>query len=247
MLNIAKCQCYTKDSDTESFRKCGCSTGDHIPSEYVLFMQDQMSIREHTIASVTLPLVLHNEDAQENDTNDRNACNVSLLFPELGNKLFSDENVGSDDSANDIDNDYSNDYNVQNDTSDDSRFDVFEIEKNLRKLKLDGVAAEAERRKLSNADTAAIVSSTLLAIGLITNEDRSLVVDPNRIQRERAKCRKTALKTIKENQTIMRAFYFDGKKGLTLSNKYEDGRQIRCRELMDNISIIQEPEQKFLG
>lgn len=74
----------------------------------------------------------------------------------------------------------------------------------------------------------------------------NLIIDKNKIQRERAKFRIEA-KTISSNNYVLKGISYDGKKDLTLK-KQTVGQQNRIyRTVEEHITIVQEPNSVLLG
>lgn len=115
--------------------------------------------------------------------------------------------------------------------------------KSVRHLNLGQVAVESDRRNVSNRKAAAILNAGFAAVGLITQNDRRLVVDQHKIRRERIKARKSIM--IMNNVAPLLCFSFDGKKDKTLLNS-DTGNHIDIRKL-ENISILRHPEHEFMG
>ena len=72
-----------------------------------------------------------------------------------------------------------------------------------------------ERYQLSDRAGAAIATSTLQYMGIVTNEDKSLVIDPSKLRRERERCRKEICQEEVSNFKYVSELYFDGRKDAT--------------------------------
>ena len=70
------------------------------------------------------------------------------------------------------------------------------------------------RYQLSDRAGAAIATSTLQDMGIVTNEDKSLVIDPSKLRRERERCRKKICQEV-FNFKYVSGLYFDGRKDAT--------------------------------
>ena len=73
------------------------------------------------------------------------------------------------------------------------------------------LARMCERYQLSDRAGAAIATSTLQDMGIVTNEDKSLVIDPSKLRRERERCRKEICQEEVSNFKYVSGLYFDGR------------------------------------
>ncbi|GBP60289.1 hypothetical protein EVAR_91571_1 [Eumeta japonica] len=71
------------------------------------------------------------------------------------------------------------------------------------------------------------------------------VIDKNKLRRERKKTREIV--TSQQNLSLIPALYFDGRKDQTSTIFEKDGKRYRRRILEEHISLIKEPDSKFLG
>ena len=77
------------------------------------------------------------------------------------------------------------------------------------------LARMCERYQLSDRVGAAIATSTLQYMEIVTNEDKSLVIDPSKLRRERERCRKEICQEEVSNFKYVSGLYFDGRKDAT--------------------------------
>ena len=75
-------------------------------------------------------------------------------------------------------------------------------------------------------DAAAVVYATLVDFGFITSDDKSCVVDRQRIRRAKLKFRQQANAVGNSNSDSIQELYFDGKESLTLTigNDHRPGK-----------------------
>lgn len=109
------------------------------------------------------------------------------------------------------------------------------------------MAIVADRRDLSDVAVADVVSSTLKCVGLISEEDRSLVVDRYNIRRNRIKSRQQIADEKLRNTTPLISFHFDGKRSTTFDVIEQNGRKIKIPIIKENVSIVKQPGDEFLG
>lgn len=102
----------------------------------------------------------------------------------------------------------------------------------------DLLSKTCDRYGVSDRAAAAIASSVL-------HTSSAQVLDKNRIRRQREISRKCAVKRSKVSEVP--ALYFDGRKDKTLNLSKKDGKTYRETILEEHISLIKEPETKYLG
>jgi len=103
---------------------------------------------------------------------------------------------------------------------------------------LEKFSQECDRFGFSDRSAAAIGNALLQDVGLISQENKQMVLDRNKVRRERARSRSAESKV-----TEIRALFFDGKKDRTMT--MVDGSRKIVQE--EHITLIQEPESVFLG
>ncbi|CAH1110479.1 unnamed protein product [Psylliodes chrysocephalus] len=99
-------------------------------------------------------------------------------------------------------------------------------------LQIPVLARTLNRYGISDRAGAAVASAVLQDIGIINNEDKSSIIDKNKIRRARSRKREGILE---KNQNLsLRGLFFDGRKDETL--KVEDGGRRKIRE--EHITLI---------
>ena len=106
------------------------------------------------------------------------------------------------------------------------------------RLALTSTATTSARFGVSDRATAAIVSSVLHDIGLVTEEDTVHVVDKSKIRRERQKISSDLKKT---QITEIEGLYYDGRKDETAFVDNINSKRYRKTRLEEHISLIAEP------
>lgn len=96
-----------------------------------------------------------------------------------------------------------------------------------------------------------MASALFYDIKTITSPDsneNNIIIDKNKVRRERTKARNEVMSKINNNDCNLRTLYFDGRVDDTLCiNKTEDGK-MHCTTVKEGlISLIQEPNLQFLG
>lgn len=107
------------------------------------------------------------------------------------------------------------------------------------------MARTCDRYAVSDRAAAVIASSVLEDVGLITNEDKTSVIDRNKLRRERLKKRKK----LQHEQTldVLRGLYFDGRKDKTLEQFKQGTKYHRKTIVEEHLSLVQEPGSKYIG
>ena len=95
--------------------------------------------------------------------------------------------------------------------------------------------AKAERYGVRDAELAAVINGFLVDIGLITDKDRTMILDRHTIRAQRKRYRRENC----PNRTNMSGLYFDGKKDNTIQS---DG----TKKLEEHITVINEPGSHFI-
>lgn len=246
VCNIAKCQC-NKQATTEDNQmqqlwiECNCADVDQIPRGMRPFFLDQLHMKRIKISTVKCSYAepdiqpepeLHDqpEPGPELNFSTDTQHNDSTFIREIG----TDPDFDPDDWSSDLS------------SSDHAEFiePMPALVKSIRSLNLKEVAVEADRRNISNRDAAAIVNAGFVALGVISEHHRNLVVDEHKLRRERIKNRTTLAASIDDINPLM-CFSFDGKKDDTLFKS--NGGNHKITKKIENISIVQEPQHKFLG
>lgn len=140
------------------------------------------------------------------------------------------------------------DYEPEENDSDDS---VHKANTNhSRYLNIEEICKVADRRNISNRDTALIVSSTLKALGLIDEQNRDMIVDPSKVSYSRKKVRAQASNTT--DMSPLLCFQFDGKSvrnlEMEVSHRNKSKQKVVKKMVQkDNIIIVKQPENILLG
>ena len=104
------------------------------------------------------------------------------------------------------------------------------------------------RRDVSDRTVAAIVTATLIDLGIVTAEDTSAVVDRQRIRREKEKVRKEVNQREEKriSDDVIEGIYFDGKEIDTLVMKKEGDKNRQTKQKQEHIVVVSQPDGKFL-
>lgn len=114
------------------------------------------------------------------------------------------------------------------------------------RVKLKAKSLHCDRYGVSERAAAAIASSVLEDIGLITDTEASNVIDRYKIRRERYRSRKS-LQANQLNTDQLHGIYFDGRKDDTMVIERIESKQFRRTIKEEHYSIIKEPGSVYLG
>jgi len=110
------------------------------------------------------------------------------------------------------------------------------------------LAMMSEHYQLSDRASAAVANAALKDAGLITDLDKTYVIDKNKLRREREKYRNI----ISEEEAIFYKFidgiYIDGRKDATLLTEHDaqTGKYYHKTELQEHIVVVGEPGACYL-
>lgn len=108
--------------------------------------------------------------------------------------------------------------------------------------KLSNTALISQRFGVSLQATAAIASSVLHDVGLVSESDTSLVIHKNKIARERYR---TMQELKSESSDIdndhLTCLYFDGRRDKTLSTEKEDDKYYQRTIVEEHYSLVKQP------
>ena len=117
------------------------------------------------------------------------------------------------------------------------------------RLRLPTVAKEVMRWGTSQRDAAALVTATLIDVGLISPEDPTIIVDQHKIRREVEKIKKSAIhndwKQIKKQK--LKGIFFNGKEIQTLIVEEDNGVFRQTIKKQDHIILVGGPGGKYIG
>lgn len=111
---------------------------------------------------------------------------------------------------------------------------------------LSNFAMECDRYGISNRAAAALASALLKDLSVKDKNDQTLIIDKNKVQRERNRCRNEVLKKRLDTSMLL-AFAFDGRTDETLVTEFINNK-IHTRKIKEpHIVVVREPDSRFLG
>ena len=118
---------------------------------------------------------------------------------------------------------------------------------NQNRMKWSNLARMSERFQVSDRAAAAIANSVMQDLGLITDNDKSYVIDRSKLRRERERCRTEIREKEQENFKLVNAIYFDGRKDATqITIQGPNDKYYRSVQLEDHYTLIGEPGEYYL-
>jgi DNA-binding protein YbaB len=232
VFDICACQCKTAEQSSSSgYAKieCTCRREEKVPQEEIQFLVDQRTYRKMYIAGIDMETTKKLKKREKRKSNAKDSgkniatcsSNVSVEYMQPTSSV-SDSEVSC---IKDSDSDYS---------------DV--VEKQMR-ISLPNVAMQADRFGVSDRAAAAIATATLIDVKAITNMNTELVIDKNKLRRERQKMRKTLQN---KQMSDINAIYFDGKKDQTLVKVKINDRWYTEKVIEEHIVLVSEPDSEYL-
>lgn len=234
LFDISCCKC-------KSFEECKCTKNRKVPVSERQFLSDQRGLRHMYIGKVdahaTKILVQREKRKRDAEKYTVNACH------NIGQESESKIDVMSD-----------TDDSFEDDGKDET-YHPPNLEKDKKKVKVprmqiscDLVAREADRFGVSDRGAAAIATSVLVGAGLVSPENKNLVVDKSKLRRAR-KSERAKLQQ-KEKEDII-ALYFDGRKDktLTLEERRDDKGCLSIHQVTkfeEHISLVKEPGSEYI-
>ena len=105
-----------------------------------------------------------------------------------------------------------------------------------------------ERYQVSDrAAAAAVANSVLVGVGMVTDDDKTCVIDRNKLRRERERCRQKIQNEEQKNFRFVNAIYFDGCKDATqIVVQGPNDTHYRSIELEEQCTIVGEPGSYYL-
>ena len=110
------------------------------------------------------------------------------------------------------------------------------------------LARMSERFQISNRAAAAIANSVMQDLGLITDNDKTYVIDRSKLQRERQRCHAEIRKKEQENFKLVNTIYFNGRKDATqVTMQGSNDKFYRSVQLEDHYTMVGQPGEYYLS
>ena len=119
---------------------------------------------------------------------------------------------------------------------------------NQNRMDWPNLARMCERFQISDRAVAAIANSVMQDLGLITDDDKTYVIDRSKLRRELERCRAVIREKKQENFKLVNAIYFDGRKDATqVTMQGPNDRFYRSVQLEDHYTMIGQPGEYYLS
>lgn len=222
LFDIAACKC-------RDLLQCTCPKNKKIPLREHNFITDQRTARQMVIGAIDIHTTKQiTRSLKRKLLREKSASNQPKVTKVCTENLSSSS--GSECTQSDCEEP------IQN----QSRASSINSESPITKPAVDYalLSKTCDRFGVSDRAGAAIASVVLHA-------STSQIIDKNKLRRERKKTREII--TSQQNVSLVPALYFDGRKDQTSTISEKDGKRYRRRILEEHISLIKEPDSKFLG
>lgn len=227
LFDISACKC-------KFFDKCKCPKEKKVPESERDFLLDQRNKRRRAIGSVDRVRTKKLKRKLERQAKDSSR---SKKLRTESSYTHENSTVSSDSSSDDQPN---SEETCKQDSS------AKPSSSNQMRLQLSNTAAACVRFGISHAAGAAVATSVLQDLGIISDQVKSLVIDPSKIKREKEKIAKK-IKSSERTDTFLRGLYFDGRHDntKTLIKIGSTTHQKLIKE--DHYSLVQEPGSEYIG
>ena len=231
LLDITACKCKKS--------LCKCDKTRRVPIEERTFLSYQRTTRNMAIGSIDRTITERKrkrmirqlkeaarrakEVARDADTADTNSSDTGQNI----NFSFDSEESSAE---SDVD-----DPNEVVSTTPSSSTVEDRVTPNRRICELPVLTRTCDRYAVSDQAAAAIASAVLEDVGLMTNEDKTSVINRNKLRRERYKKRKK--RQLEQTLDMLRGLYFDGLKEKTLE-QFKQGTRYHRKKYCSRTSVV---------
>uniref|UniRef100_A0A8D8THB2 Uncharacterized protein n=1 Tax=Cacopsylla melanoneura TaxID=428564 RepID=A0A8D8THB2_9HEMI len=222
LFDICSCKCT-------QINECKCPKERKVSKVEIEFLKDQRAKRKMIISSIDVSASKKNKKNLERK--ERTSEYLGEPQPSTSKELPSVP-LTSDSSPE------------ENNSSESSEDIYVNTDEERNFVTLPSLALVCDRTGVSDRAAAMIASSALKDFGVITHEEKSLVVDRNKVRRERQKMRN---KSQDEVLSELVSLYFDGRKDKTLVNEKKGDKYFQSTKVEDHYVLVQEPGHTYFG
>lgn len=247
LFDIAICKC--------SLSACSCQQVFKVPAEERDFLEDQRTVRLMYIGRVDIAM---SKKKLKRMSRKAAAAAFQLRHTQIteestqGQVNFSETSASENEDQDSKSESFSASAKMTQSTPVSHRTPVSQStpetllsskpQKQMR-LKLPNLAQICDRFGVSDRAGAAVATSVLQDVGLITEEDSSSIVDRNKLRRERKRKRIEVIKT-KDN---LQGLFFDGRKDKTLVIEQVESKTYRKTVTEEHVVLVHEPGSEYIG
>ena len=128
-----------------------------------------------------------------------------------------------------------------------SSFSVLSGSAKSNRKKWPNLARICERYQLSDRAAAAVANSVLVDVGLVTEDDKTRIIDRSKLRRERERCRNEIRSEEQQNFGLVNAVYLDGRKDATqIVAQGPNEKHYRSVQLKEHYTVVGEPGSYYL-
>lgn len=265
LFDICSCTCkLTRDTTFKNVvGHCSCPRDKKVPSHELPFLIDQRTTRQMYIGGVDLAMTMnlrqnlkrkHDEQLRiehfkesklsKQPPEGMQACSSGYNEDNICESNQDEEVTLTSDEGSDTVSRFAESDSETSDKSDTEFASTTQM-----RMPLPNLVREADRFGISDRATAAIATAVLADFGLVTNYDRSNVIDKSKVRRERKKMRENLRyeNTTSDTANDFTSVYFDGRKDETLMRKREGEKWYSNVTKEEHYVLISEPNSIYLG
>lgn len=167
----------------------------------------------------------------------------------ISSKFCNNDDIEKDDlqlpNSNQSSQSSSNPNSLELGQNDSQGFMIPETFEKKHKTRLSETVIVGQRFGLSDRAIAAVSSAVLVDHGLATENDSTLIVDRSKVRRSKRKVNEEIQS--RQDETFIRALYFDGRKDDTIAQVKQGAKYRRISIKEEHVSILSEPESVYVG
>ena len=251
LFDIAACKCI-------AFENCTCERTKKIPRNEYNFLKDQRTTRLLYIGSLDINETKRLQNIYKNADRNAHILRLNHIQATTNTEYVEYENEETDYSSDisEVDSNLdtykpSTSNRLSSLTGTDTKYKEltpFISKSSQMRLGLPSTAVAADRFGVSDRAVAAIASSVLHDAGLITSNNSDLVIDKNKMRREKVKVRNyIQFRALSEAQILpLKGLYFDSRKDSTLIEEIVDTKRYTRKAKEEHLSLIEEPGSRYI-
>ena len=239
LFDICSCKCDLND--------CKCAKSKKVPNEERAFLIDQRTTRKMSIGSLDVVVTkkINKRLNRANASNDKMSKDIQMTLSSscASDASFSDSTDNCEDYPEPVSVKRKRKREESQLASKISRKQLFPPSR----LKLPSLARACDRAGVSDRQAAIIASSALHDVLPDFSVNDAVVIDRNKIRRERTTERSNQLNEAYKGK-ILESVYFDGRKDKTIVQVQKDNQKYHRQSVIEeHISVITEPNSEYLG
>ena len=236
LFDITFCQCL-------NFASSCCSKEMKVPKREQTFLTDQRTTRKMLIGELDRKVSKVNKRKHERENQQllerrekekRQRFEREKQLSSCGSELAFDVDI---DAVSSCSNNGSNTFNEE-------LSDLLQEDRNSNPIPT--IALDADRYDVSNRAAAAIITAALIDFGVVSAENRTHIIDSNKVWRARQKIKKNVNEDEVFHQDDLFAIFFEGRKDLTLFKEKVDDRWYSKTRNEDHYVLVGEPKMVYL-